>query len=249
MHQHVAAWLDMMQGVTSLIAFKSVVDTIVHQLGFHYFIYRGHVPGLPPGDSEIRIDTAPTAWHDYRQRARIDSRWDPLHVRALRTVMPILWRDVRPMHPAHFDKARELGLATGVTQPVHGPRGEWSSISFIKDRAGLRAERDVLGALPQCQLITVFAHHALQRIATHHLDAAALSPAALPDLASSLSEREAECLELAALGKTIQQISAILPIAERTVAFHLANARRKLGAGSLRHAVTKAASIGLIRAA
>jgi DNA-binding CsgD family transcriptional regulator len=249
MHQHVATWLSTMRAVTSLVAFKSVIDSIVHQIGFRYFVYRGHFPGFPAEDNEIRIDTAPPAWHDYCRQARVDTRWDPLHLRSLRTVMPILWRDVRPMHQAHFDKARELGLATGVTQPMHGPRGEWSSISFIKDRAGLRAERDVLDALPQCQLVTSFAHHAVQRILKQRLDASLVVPIDRPEPASNLSERESECLALAALGKTLQQISAIIPISERTVAFHLANARRKLGAGSLRHAVSKAASLGIIRAA
>jgi DNA-binding CsgD family transcriptional regulator len=247
MHPQVATWLNMVVGVTSLVALKSVVDSVIHQLGFRYFIYRGHFPGLPSGENQIRIDTAPVAWHDYRQRREMDSSWDPLHVRALRTVTPILWCNVRPQHPDHFEKARELGLATGVTQPIHGPRGDWSSISFIKDRAGLRSERDVLAALPQCQLLTSFAHEAVERIITRRLDGLIAVPRPVPE--SSLSDRENECLQLAALGRTLQQIAGILPISERTVAFHLANARRKLNAASLRHAVTKAASIGLIRAA
>jgi DNA-binding CsgD family transcriptional regulator len=247
MHPQVVPWLEVLPKVGSLVALKSVVDSVVHQLGFRYFIYRGRFPALPGGDNQIRIDTAPPAWHDYRQRRGIDPSWDPLHVRALRTVMPILWCSVRPMHPDHFQRARELGLATGVTQPMHGPRGDWSSISFIKDRAGLRSERDVLAALPQCQLLTSFVHDAVGRIVARQVDGSI--PVRPPASETSLSGRESECLELAALGRTIQQIATILPISERTVAFHLVNARRKLQADSLRHAVTKAASRGLIRAA
>lgn len=247
MQNHVATWLDTLGAANSLIALKSLLDSAVHQLGFRHFIYRGHVPGLPAGAGDIQIDTAPVAWHDYRRQPRIGSDWDPLHVRALRTVTPVLWCKVRPSNPFYFDKARELGLATGVTQPIHGPRGDWSSISFIKDRGGLRSERDVLAALPQCQLLTSLAHDAVQRIVARRLDSSTDLDRRLPEM--NLSDRENECLELAARGKTIQQIATILPISERTVAFHLANARRKLQAGSLRHAVTKAASLGLIRAA
>jgi DNA-binding CsgD family transcriptional regulator len=248
MHPQVATWLNLVVGVTTLVGLKSVVDSVIHQLGFRYFIYRGHFPGLPNGAYQIQLDTAPAAWHTYRQRPEIGSTWDPLHVRALRAVTPILWSRVKSLHPDHFEKARELGLATGVTQPMHGPRGDWSSISFIKDRAGLRSERDVLAALPQCQLFTSFAHDAVARIIARRLDAS-IAAEDRPGAACRLSMRENECLGLAALGKTIQQIAGILPISERTVAFHLVNARRKLQTGSLRHAVTKAASLGLIRAA
>ena len=246
MHNQVASWFSSVSAVNSLVALKSAIDSAAHQLGFRYFIYRGHFPGVPDAD-RLHIDTAPAAWHDYRRAARIEANWDPLHVRALRTVTPILWCNVRSSYPAHFEKAREFGLATGVTQPIHGPHGDWSSISFIKDRAGLRADRDVLGVVPQCQLLTSLAHDAVQRIVMRGLGDYTGSSDAHPE--STLSDREAQCLALAAFGKTIQQIAVVLPITERTVAFHLTNARRKLGTGSLRHAITKAASLGLIQAA
>ncbi len=51
-----------------------------------------------------------------------------------------------------------------------------------------------------------------------------------------------------AAGKTTSEIAAIMPICERTVIFHLSNARRKLGATNSRHAISKALSLGLIDA-
>jgi DNA-binding CsgD family transcriptional regulator len=42
------------------------------------------------------------------------------------------------------------------------------------------------------------------------------------------------------------EIGNVLGIAERTVSFLLVNARRKLGAASLRQAISKAISLGLI---
>jgi len=53
-------------------------------------------------------------------------------------------------------------------------------------------------------------------------------------------------LTWAAAGKTTSEIAAIMPISERTVVFHLSNARRKLGATNSRHAISKALSLGLI---
>jgi DNA-binding CsgD family transcriptional regulator len=52
----------------------------------------------------------------------------------------------------------------------------------------------------------------------------------------------------AAVGRTTSEIAEILPISERTVIFHLANARQKLGAANSRQAISKAVSLGIIAA-
>ncbi|WP_348632859.1 helix-turn-helix transcriptional regulator [Mesorhizobium sp. M4A.F.Ca.ET.020.02.1.1] len=44
-----------------------------------------------------------------------------------------------------------------------------------------------------------------------------------------LTAREYECLQWAARGKTAWEIGCILGVTRRTAAFHLDNARRKLG--------------------
>ena len=247
MRTQAASWLDRVPRATSLPTLKNTIDAVIHQLGFQYFVYRGLFPNLHGAPDEIRIDTSPPAWRDHCLRCGIDSNWDPMHHRALQEVTPILWCTVRERHSAFFDDARRFGIATGVTQPLHGPGGQWSSISFIKDRGGRTAERDILAALPECQLLTSFVHDAAARILKRQFGAPVIAQQpSLPE--SDLSERENECLWLAALGKTIPEIAMMLPITRRTVAFHLANARRKLGVTSLRHAVTKATSLGLVRA-
>ena len=247
MHLQITGWLEAMPGVTGLPALREALDLWIHQLGFRHFAYHGCFPGSPGGTNEVHLDTLPAAWRRYCLGRGIDCEWGLLCGRALRA-SPILWCRIRSLHPDLFDKAREFGLATGVTQPVHGPGGEWSSISFISDRAGPRVERKMLAALPYCQLLGSLAHDAASRIAAASRDAPADAHRPAPS-ESALSERESACLGLAASGKTIPQIAEILPISARTVVFHLKNARRKLQAASLRHAVTKAASLGLIRAA
>ncbi|WP_346658860.1 helix-turn-helix domain-containing protein [Bradyrhizobium sp. CW1] len=52
-----------------------------------------------------------------------------------------------------------------------------------------------------------------------------------------MSPRELECLEWSSRGNSAGDIGIILGITERTVCFHLNNARAKLGVGSLRQAV------------
>jgi DNA-binding CsgD family transcriptional regulator len=54
-----------------------------------------------------------------------------------------------------------------------------------------------------------------------------------------LSPREFECLEWAARGKTAWEIGRILGISRRTAAFHLDNAKAKLGVGTICQAVAR----------
>jgi DNA-binding CsgD family transcriptional regulator len=229
-------------------ALKGAINSVVPQLGFRYFDYRGYFPGSRTEASEIRMDTCPPQWRDHCLGQAADDNWDPLHRRALDEVAPILWSRLKGLHPTLFAKARQYGLATGVTVPIHAPGGQWSSISFVKDRSGARAEREIQQTLPHCLFLTSLVNDAATRIIKRQLHEPAGSRQRHADKQPGLSERERECLSLAALGNTMREIADVLPITERTVAFHLANARRKLGVASLRHAVTRAASMGLVNA-
>ncbi len=62
----------------------------------------------------------------------------------------------------------------------------------------------------------------------------------------SLTEREADVLQLLAQGKTNKEIAAALVITERTVKFHISSILGKLGAGNRTEAVTIAAQRGLV---
>ncbi|MGB7543309.1 MAG: LuxR family transcriptional regulator [Burkholderiales bacterium] len=242
-----AWWFKRILAAGSLAQLKASVEAIIEQIGFRYFIYRGRFPRLRSGAHDICLDNCPRAWSDYYRERGLDARSDPLLQRAFREVTPILWREVAPRNPELFAKAREFGLATGVTHPVHGPDGQWSSVSFVKNRGGPQAEREIQLALANCQLLTVYFHDTVARIIKRRLDATIpVQQPGLPD--SGLSDRERECLVWSAAGKTTSEIAALLAVSERTVIFHLANARHKLGAANSRHAITKAISLGLIAA-
>jgi DNA-binding CsgD family transcriptional regulator len=77
------------------------------------------------------------------------------------------------------------------------------------------------------QLIAMYFHaHARRKLAPRRIvDGAALSP------------REFECLGWAARGKTAWEIGRIVGISRRTAAFHLDNAKAKLGVRSICQAV------------
>jgi LuxR family quorum-sensing system transcriptional regulator CciR len=154
-----------------------------------------------------------------------------------------LWCQAAAEGARSFAVARQCGLATGVSCSVRGPQGQWSLTSFALARVGAAAERHIVSALPDCQLIACAVHHAAARIAERKPHRAALR------LGNGLlSERESQCLLESARGRKASEIAQVLQISERTVAFHLANMRRKLDAANSRHAVTKAFSLRLIAA-
>lgn len=64
--------------------------------------------------------------------------------------------------------------------------------------------------------------------------------------APQLSKRELECIKWSAAGKTCAEIGLILGIGRRTAYFHLHNVAAKLEVYSTRHAIGRAAELGLL---
>jgi DNA-binding CsgD family transcriptional regulator len=65
-------------------------------------------------------------------------------------------------------------------------------------------------------------------------------------LTKHLTQRELDCILLAAEGKTSRKIAEILSITKRTVDFHIHNATRKLGVSSRTQAVSRLAQISFM---
>jgi len=232
----------------SKTALEEAVLLTSEELGFRYFMFCGRFSQLRGATHEVRFDNFPLHWHRYCADRGRDLLPGPLHRLALQEVTPLPWRKIATRHGKAFAKAGEFGLVTGVSCSVHGPRGQWSLTTFALARGGSAAERRILATLPDCQLVACAIHYAAARIARRGVDR--VGPPREPDGARNrlLSDRESQCLIESARGKTTSEIGQALQISERTVAFHLSNVRRKLGAANSRHAVTKAFSLKLIAA-
>jgi len=212
------------------------------QLGFRYFMFCGSFSrgGAAP---EAQFDNFPLDWHRYCAARGKDLLPGYARRLALREVTPLLWNTIAQM--SSFSKARNCGLAAGVSCSVRGPRGQWSLSSFALPHCGAAAERRIAEVLPDCQLVACAIHYAAARVEKRDpVRASPLRRQGHP----LLSERESQCLIASARGKTTSEIGHALQISERTVAFHLSNVRRKLDAANSRHAVTKALSLKLISA-
>ncbi len=211
-------------------------------LGFRYLAFCGALSSRG-ARGEFRFDNLPAQWHRHCTARGRDLLPGSLRRLALEEVTPLLWCQVAPEGGRSFAAARQCGLATGVSCSVRGPQGQWSLTTFALARSSAAAERHIASTLPECQLIACAIHHAAARIAARKPDQPAVR------LGNGLlSERESQCLLESARGKKASEIAEVLQISERTVAFHLANMRRKLDATNSRHAVTKAFSLRLIAA-
>jgi DNA-binding CsgD family transcriptional regulator len=228
----------------TLVTLEQSLSRSARRLGYRYFMYRGWFARARAEERDVYFDDCPPGWRDhYARHAR--SRSDPLQLQAVRGSRPILWSGAARLSPQFFAKARDFGLVTGSTHPVHGPGGQWSSVSFVCDRDGHDVEQHIAATLGSCQLLAIYAHDAVSRIMHEPCGAQAVRRAPPPPL----NDREREILGLAAAGHTNSGIAGMLAISDRTVVFHLRNAREKLGASNCVHAVSKALALGLIAGA
>jgi LuxR family transcriptional regulator, activator of conjugal transfer of Ti plasmids len=128
--------------------------------------------------------------------------------------------------PAHYLNC----ITHGFTIPIHDGRGPIAAVTFAADdNRNAVFSRRVEANEQVLQLMAMYFHaHARRKISpTRIINGVSLSP------------REFECLEWAAQGKSAWEIGHILGITRRTAAFHLENAKAKLGVRSICQAVAR----------
>lgn len=166
---------------------------------------------------------------------------DPVIVRARCGGCSFRWGfDLKGAEPSaaqlgFFEEAAQFGIRCGVTIPIIDLRGHFAAMTFAVDRpnrAFFRVAERYEQGLP---LIATCFHVFLRR---------RLSADRIVD-GIPLTAREYECLRWAEKGKSAPDIGCILGITRHTAAFHLANARRKLGVGTTKQAVARLAASSL----
>ncbi|AYG61754.1 helix-turn-helix transcriptional regulator [Rhizobium jaguaris] len=177
-------------------------------------------------------------------------RIDPVQQVALRTSAPFFWNydsnadtlikrfmteDTAPV--ARYLSERDM--STGVTVPVHMPRGDYATVTGIRFGANKEFERHALRYIADFNLLAHVFHEAAYSL----FDAAALSVGKI-----RLTERERECLRHSAEGYSAKEISRIIDRSVPTVVMHLNAAAKKLGAKNRTQAVVRATHYRLLDA-
>jgi DNA-binding CsgD family transcriptional regulator len=226
----------------SIEALHATTRKLVNQLGYDHFIYGVQVNTSLTRPYQFVFSGYPNAWRDrYIEAGYQDIDPTVTHCIKQRRVVPLVWEQrhfASRMPQQMMGEASEFGLGGGVTFSVQGGHGEAAMMSLATRANPDAARRDVCGTLGEAQLLAFYLHEAIQRIV--------LSKQSLPLLRPALTVREKECLTWAAEGKTTWEIANIIHVADRTVVFHLQNAKRKMGVATRQHAVARALTLGLV---
>ena len=222
---------------------SAAADDTLRPLGVNFWFYAVDLPLVNDHPHQLRMGTYPEAWiSHYIERDYISI--DPIIAHCHDHATPMIWDDAQQLErrivDPHlqkirqlFGEAREFGLETGISVPLHGPGTSWGLMSFASNT--LRTA-EMIRLLPDLHLMAHYVHESARRFARSR------TPAQLP----TLTKRERECLSWAAEGKTSWEIGQLLNISERTSIFHLQNATHKLGVSGRQAAIARAVSLGLI---
>jgi LuxR family transcriptional activator of conjugal transfer of Ti plasmids len=158
---------------------------------------------------------------------------DPVIRHARRVIAPFSWSDIQEADLQFNPQARvareaiKCGIRSGITIPTHQGHSSFAALSFARPGDGGATSLILQRETSRLQLLALQFH-------VHFTNRAASGGAARKRL---LTQRQQECLKWSARGKTIHAISTILGISERTVLFHLYEARQRLSAQTITQAV------------
>ncbi|MER9871026.1 LuxR family transcriptional regulator [Mesorhizobium sp. M0136] len=215
--------------------FRDAMADAAAELDLLTFAYLS-LPSQPSGKPRL-ISNYPSRWTTQYLRNRYE-KLDPVVLRARFGGDPFLWGSdlcgikMSPAQQQLFDEAAQFSIRCGLTIPIVDLRGCIAAITFAADEpnpAFLRVAERYEQAL---QLLATCFHTCVRRKlpGDRTVDGISLTP------------REYECLQWAARGKSGWAIGRILGVKPRTVAFHLDNAKKKLGVRTQNQAIALLAS-------
>ncbi|WP_426443165.1 LuxR family transcriptional regulator [Bradyrhizobium genosp. P] len=192
-----------------------------------------------PGAQPFLISTYPASWTSHYVQQQYH-RFDPVIIQSLRRDKPFEWGlGLGPeahSEPSRklFEEAARFGIRCGFTVPIHDSGRAIAAVTFAANERGQSFGRSVRRHARMLPFMaTLFHAHAQRKLrARDQIDGV------------SLSRREIECLDWAAQGKSCWEIGRIMGISHYTVAFHLQNAKAKLGVRSTIQAVARFVAAG-----
>jgi LuxR family transcriptional regulator len=233
----------------SAASFSDGLDKLANitwDLGYTQVLYAyQHVaPRLPDGQwlpLKLNVRNFPDGWEDGWQRFMAH---DPYYHACFKGTLPFDWADVQ--NPTTLDLFEQgawhyladMGLSRGMTIPVHLPGGRFAVVSAILDDS----RSDKRGLVNNTREVMFHLTHQFNGMI--HDKGFEEQVEVPPPI--RLSPRELECLRWAAGGKTAWEIGKILNRSVETVRLHLKNAKQKLGAANMAHAIAKAAQFGML---
>jgi DNA-binding CsgD family transcriptional regulator len=185
------------------------------------------MPGTPVQIANL-IGTADQAWAEYYQANGFISK-DPVAKRAISSLQPFTWEDVRRDFALDrdtrmiFDAARAHKIESGLIVPVASRDGSRTVITFTGQALHNSPEN-----LSYLQIVATYLQMATERIS---------STAIRRPIIQTLTDRQLECLKWVSVGKTDFEIGEVLGLSEATINRHIERAKARLGVRSRAQAI------------
>jgi LuxR family transcriptional regulator, activator of conjugal transfer of Ti plasmids len=184
-------------------------------------------------DAEVKlISNYPAAWTSHYLARRYEEI-DPVIDKAAQSREPFQWgceywyRQPGAQQIRFLEEAAHFGIRCGFTIPIHDPSSRIAAVTFAADDQHAKFARCVERHQALLQLLAILFHSRARFTLAPERSVTGIV----------LSPREYECLEWAAKGKSAWEIGCMLNISRRTAAFHLDNAKSKLGVRTISQAV------------
>ena len=216
---------------------RKAFEKNLQDLGIRHFACCSHVDPLDPRNTGLVFQTYPADWVRYFSESG-RYRIDPVFRYADERMVPFFWDDptfravLTPSQLEILTEAEGRGLGHGYTVPIHPPGAQMASCSVVPDSGVIDR-----GAYQCVFTMACFMFDAMSRGNAQDCSAAR---------SMQFSERERQCLELAAQGKDDWAIGSLLRISERTAHNHIERAKRRLGVCTRVQVIVHALSDGQI---
>ena len=229
---------DAIQTVENEAGLQKVAGRFAKRLGFQWFAYLNI-----SADAPSIISSYPSAWTSHYVESGYQ-QLDPVVRRARHERRAFAWNGrlsgfVRTAGERRFfGEAATFGVQAGLTVPVCAGFGRTAAFTLAADDRSMATD-DVgpeLNEIAHTAAVYFHAHAAVHLL--HRQDS--------ESAARVLSQRERQCLNWTAQGKTAADIAVLIGISHRTVVFHLENVRIKLGCSSIAQCVAEAMRRGLL---
>jgi LuxR family quorum-sensing system transcriptional regulator CciR len=225
------------RGADRLADITAVLSEATREFEFDYFALVQRVSSrLAIGP--VRLSDYPAEWiallsaTDYYVH-------DPVLLACERSVAPFSWDaipgmiDMSKHQKGYMANAKAAGLDSGYTVPIHVPGSASGLCSFVVTKGRILPE----GSLPAAQYLACFAFEAARRIV------ASTDGGGSDDrikVAPRLTQRQLDCVVLAARGKSNWVSGKLLGLSPDTVHKYLESAKRRYGVSSRTELVVRA---------
>jgi len=224
-------FVSTVRDAVDLPAITAVLSDATRRFDFDYFGMIQRVSARLSA-SPVQLSDFPAEWQELLANEDYYVN-DPVLAACERSVAPFAWSDLPTLitmtrqHHAYMANAGRQGLAHGYTIPIHVP-GEASGLcSFVTAHGRELPAR----SLPAAQYLACFAFEAARRVVVTRSEAEGVP---------KLTQRQLDCVVLAAKGKSNWVTGQLLGLSPGTVHKYLENAKKRYNVSSRTELVVRA---------